>query len=76
MNLAQHIPKSVTMGAYQKYVCYNGPVEIEEDFTKKDEHITHTAIYIGYDGSDEQKWRTGEKPNGTNHGIYARVLRS
>ena len=35
------------MGAYQKYVSYNGPVEIEEDFTKKDKHITHTAIYSG-----------------------------
>lgn len=82
MNLAPDIAKSVTgnkeysMGAYQKYVSYNGPVEIQEDLTKKYECKTHTAIHIGKEGSGEQKWRTDEKPYGTYQGIYARVPRS
>jgi len=64
------------MGAYQKYVRYNGPVEIEEDLTKKHEYKTRTPIHSGKEGSDEQKWWTDEKPNGTYYGIYARVPRS
>jgi hypothetical protein len=41
------------MGAYQKYVSYNGPVEIEEDFTKKHEYKTCSAIHSGKEGSGE-----------------------
>jgi len=44
------------MGAYQKDVSYNGPVEIQEDLTKKDECKTHTTIHRGKEGSSEQKW--------------------
>ena len=64
------------MGAYQKDVSYNGPVEIQEDLTKKDECKTHIAIHRGKEGSGKQKWRTDEKPNATYQGIYARIPRS
>jgi hypothetical protein len=64
------------MGAYQKNVSYNRPVEIQEDHAKKDECKTQTAIHSGKEGSGEQKWRTNKETNGTYQGIYAGAPRS
>jgi hypothetical protein len=44
------------MNAYQKNVCYNGPVEIEEDLAEEDKCITHIAVHTGKKGSSKQKW--------------------
>jgi len=71
-----NIKKEYSTYAYQKHVSYNGPVEIQEDLTKKHECKTHIAIHRGKQRSGEKKWRTDKKPNGTYHGIYARVPRS
>jgi hypothetical protein len=57
------------MGAYQKNLSYNGPVEIQEDHARKDQRKnTQAAIHSGKEGS-------AQKPNGTYQGTYARVLR-
>jgi hypothetical protein len=63
------------MGAYRKNLSYNGPAEIQEDHDKEDESKNmHAAILSGKHGS-AKKWCTGQKPNGTYQGMYAKVLR-
>jgi hypothetical protein len=64
------------MNAYQKHVCYNGPVEIKEYLAKEDKCITQSAVHTGREGSSKQKWWTDEKTHGTYHRIYATVTRS
>jgi hypothetical protein len=44
------------MNAYQKNVCYNGPVQIKEDLTKEDKCVTHTAVHTGKKGCSKQEW--------------------
>jgi hypothetical protein len=43
------------MGPYQQNISHYGPVEIEEDLTKKHERVTRTVVHGRREGRGEHE---------------------